>query len=143
MLKKYENRKEDLAVTADELDKWKDIIDKMYYPFDEELGVFVQHDTFLDKDLMKVEDLDPSNLPLNKNWSWDRILRSCFIKQADVLQGIYMFSDRYSNIEKKKNYEFYEPMTVHESSLSACLQVLSRRQVWSGYKQIDLIHVLS
>lgn len=138
MLKKYENRKEDLAVTADELDKWKDIIDKMYYPFDEELGVFVQHDTFLDKDLMKVEDLDPINLPLNKNWSWDRILRSCFIKQADVLQGIYMFSDRYSNIEKKKNYEFYEPMTVHESSLSACIHSILACEIGLGDKAVNM-----
>ncbi|MDY4560699.1 MAG: glycoside hydrolase family 65 protein [Peptostreptococcus porci] len=112
---------ENLKVTLDEVNRWQDIIDKMYLPYDEELDVFVQHDTFLDKDLKKVEELDPSNLPLNQNWSWDKILRSCFIKQADVLQGIYLFNDKYTIEQKKKNYEFYEPMTVHESSLSACI----------------------
>ena len=59
----------------------------MYLPYDEELGVFVQHDTFLDKDLMPADALSPADRPLNQKWSWDRILRSCFIKQADVLQG--------------------------------------------------------
>ena len=48
----------------------------MYYPSDEELNVFVQHDTFLDKDLMTADQLAPEHRPLNQNWSWDRILRS-------------------------------------------------------------------
>lgn len=51
---------------------------------------------------MPVTDLDPENLPLNQNWSWDRILRSCFIKQADVLQGIYFFGDQFTEEEKRK-----------------------------------------
>src|SRR5690606_41429774 len=59
----------------------------MYYPYVEELGVFEQQDGFMDKELLTVADLSPEDLPLNQNWSWDRILRSCFIKQADVLQG--------------------------------------------------------
>ncbi|WP_236875902.1 PRD domain-containing protein, partial [Clostridioides difficile] len=40
------------------------------------------------------------NFPLNQNWSWDKILRSCFIKQADVLQGIYYFGNRFTKEEK-------------------------------------------
>jgi len=52
----------------------------MYYPYDEELGIFVQHDTFLDKELMTIHDLSQEDKLINKNWSWDKILRSCFIK---------------------------------------------------------------
>ncbi len=80
----------------------------MYFPEDQELGVFVQHDTFLDKDLMPVSDLDPKHLPLNQNWSWDHILRSCFIKQADVLQGIYFFGDQFSKEEKQRNFRDFQ-----------------------------------
>lgn len=112
---------ENLKVNLDELNKWQDIIDNMYYPYDEDLKVFVQHDTFLDKDLMTVDKIEKGQRPLNQHWSWDRILRSCFIKQADVLQGIYLFDNKFSKEEIKRNYEFYEPMTVHESSLSACI----------------------
>ena len=107
-----------ITISEEELAKWKDIAENMYFPVDEELGIFVQHDTFLDKDLMPVSDIPTSDLPLNQHWSWDKILRSCFIKQADVLQGIYFFNDTFTKEEKQKNFDFYEPMTVHESSLS-------------------------
>ncbi|HSP83962.1 MAG TPA: glycosyl hydrolase family 65 protein, partial [Gillisia sp.] len=53
--------------------------------------------------------------------SWDRILRSCYIKQADVLQGFYFFEDKFSKEELEKHFQFYEPLTVHESSLSPCV----------------------
>ncbi|SUA20036.1 putative maltose phosphorylase [Neisseria gonorrhoeae] len=108
-------------VSAAELEKWADISANMYRPHDEELGVFVQHDGFLDKDIRPVSALSPDDLPLNQKWSWDKILRSPFIKQADVLQGIYFFGDRFDMDEKRRNFDFYEPMTVHESSLSPCI----------------------
>jgi maltose phosphorylase len=48
-------------------------------------------------------------------------LRSCYIKQADVLQGIYFFEDQYDLDTIRRNFDFYEPRTVHESSLSPCV----------------------
>lgn len=117
----HSERVNELKISIEEQNKWKEIINKMYYPFDNELNVFVQHDTFLDKDLMTVAQLAPEDRPLNQNWSWDRILRSCFIKQADVLQGMYFLNHNYTIEEKRRNFEFYEPMTVHESSLSPCI----------------------
>ncbi|MCX2744206.1 glycoside hydrolase family 65 protein [Mangrovivirga sp. M17] len=104
-----------------EKSKWNEVIEKMYYPYDEEKQVYLQQDGFLDKVLMPVNELDKTSRPINQNWSWDRILRSCFIKQADVLQGLYFFEDNFSKDEIKRNFEFYEPMTVHESSLSPCV----------------------
>jgi len=97
------------------------IIDKIYLPFDEERGVFLQQEGFLDKELMPVSDIPKGQRPINQNWSWDRILRSCFIKQADVLQGLYFFEDEFDTDTIQRNFDFYEPMTVHESSLSPCV----------------------
>ena len=57
----------------------------------------------------------PEDRPLNQKWSWDRILRSCFIKQADVLQGLYFLEHLYDKETIRRNFDFYEPMTVHES----------------------------
>ncbi|MEA3318039.1 MAG: glycosyl hydrolase family 65 protein, partial [Bacteroidota bacterium] len=68
-----------------------------------------------------VNTLDKNERPINQKWSWDRILRSCYIKQADVLQGIYFFEEDFSIKEIKQNFDFYEPITVHESSLSPCI----------------------
>lgn len=113
-----------LKLQDEEMKQWKTIIDNMYYPYDEERQVFLQQDGFLDKELIPVKDLAPEHLPINQNWSWDRILRSCYIKQADVLQGLYFLGDRYDLETKKRNFDFYEPLTVHESSLSPCLHVI-------------------
>jgi maltose phosphorylase len=118
---------------AEETAKWKDITEKMYYPKDEKRGVILQQDGFLDKELIHVKDLPPSERPLNQKWSWDRILRSCFIKQADVLQGIFLFEDDFDMDTIKKNFDFYEPMTVHESSLSPCVHVILASKI--GYKE--------
>ncbi len=128
----------DLNVTAAEAAKWQDIIANMYYPYDEELAVFVQHDGFLDKDIRPVADLKPEDLPLNQKWSWDKILRSPFIKQADVLQGIYFFGDRFSLDEKRRNFEFYEPMTVHESSLSPSVHAILAAELGMEAKAVEM-----
>lgn len=127
-----------VTISEEELAKWQEIIDNMYFPYDEELGVFVQHDTFLDKDLMTVRELDPENLPLNQKWSWDKILRSCFIKQADVLQGLYFFNHEYSLEEKRRNFEFYEPMTVHESSLSPSIHAILAAELGMEEKALEM-----
>ncbi|MDX1942395.1 MAG: glycoside hydrolase family 65 protein [Saprospiraceae bacterium] len=104
-----------------EANKWKEIIEKMYFPQDEKLGIFVQHEGFMDKELLTVADLPKDQRPINQKWSWDRILRSVFIKQADVLQGLYAFEDHFDTDTIRRNFEFYEPRTVHESSLSPCV----------------------
>ncbi len=107
-----------------ELPKWRDIRKKMYFPSDKKLGIFLQQEDYLDKEQILVKNLDAKHLPLNQKWSWDRILRSCFIKQADVLQGIYFFEERFTKDEMQRNFDFYEPRTVHESSLSPCVHVI-------------------
>lgn len=109
---------------VEEQKHWQEIIDKMFYPTDEKLGIFLQQDGYLDKEQVLVKDLPATDRPLNQKWSWDRILRSCFIKQADVLQGIYFFEEDYDLETIRRNYDFYEPRTVHESSLSPCVHAI-------------------
>ncbi|NJM80208.1 MAG: glycoside hydrolase family 65 protein, partial [Flavobacterium sp.] len=104
-----------------ELTSWKKVADKMYFPYSEELGVYLQQDGFLDKELITVANLDKSQRPINQKWSWDRILRSPYIKQADTLQGFYFFEDHFTKQQLEKHFDFYEPFTVHESSLSPCV----------------------
>ncbi|MCI5955824.1 MAG: glycoside hydrolase family 65 protein [Clostridiales bacterium] len=125
-------RREALGITEDELKHMLDVMQNMYYPEDEALGIFVQHDTFLDKELMPASALPASERPINQHWSWDRILRSCFIKQADVLQGLYFLNHLYDTETIRRNFDFYEPMTVHESSLSPCVHSILAAQL--GYR---------
>lgn len=104
-----------------EMNEWQHIIDNMFYPYHDKLKIHLQQDGFMDKEQCLVKDLPKSEIPLNQKWSWDRILRSCFIKQADVLQGLYFFEDQFTTEEIRRNFDFYEVRTVHESSLSPCI----------------------
>jgi len=104
-----------------EFTRWLDIYNRIFLPEDKKKGVFLQQEGYMDKEQILVKNLPTSQRPLNQKWSWDRILRSCFIKQADVLQGIYFFEDDFDLKTIKRNFDFYEARTVHESSLSPCV----------------------
>ena len=106
---------------AEETERWEHILENMYLGYDEGLGIFLQQDGFLDKELIQTKDMRPEDRPINQKWSWDRILRSCYIKQADTLQGVYLFEDEFDLETIERNFDFYEPLTVHESSLSPCV----------------------
>ena len=125
-------------VDDEDINKWSKIAQNMYLPYDEDLDIIVQHDDFLDKEFIKVKDLPKENLPLNQKWSWDKILRSCYIKQADVLQGIYYFGDKFTKEQKKKNFDFYEPYTVHESSLSPSIYSIIASEIDNLEKAYEL-----
>lgn len=129
---------EKLAVTDEEKQHWQAIVDQMYLPHDEKLNIFVQHDGFLDKDIQPVSAIPADQLPINQHWSWDKILRSPYIKQGDVLQGIWDFIDDYTPAQKKANFDFYEPLTVHESSLSAAIHSVLAADLHYEDKAVEL-----
>jgi len=108
-------------LTNAETNLWSEVSKNMFFPYDKKREIYLQQDGFLDKEMIKVNDLKKSERPINQKWSWDRILRSPYIKQADVLQGFYLFEDHFSKKELEKHFDFYEPFTVHESSLSPCV----------------------
>ncbi len=104
-----------------ETSRWKKIIKDMYFPYDFNRKIYLQQDGFLDKELIPASQLKPEDRPINQKWSWDRILRSPYIKQADTLQSIFWFEDDFERNSIERHFDFYEPLTVHESSLSCCI----------------------
>ncbi len=117
----YQRIKKKTSLNKTEIESWKEIARNIYLPFDSKRGVYLQQDGFLDKEFKFANEIPTNERPINQNWSWDKILRSPYIKQADVLQGFYFFEDHFNKNELRKHFEFYEPFTVHESSLSACV----------------------
>lgn len=134
----YRASVERLVLSDKEIESFIDISGRMYLPESEELGIFIQQDGYLDKEQLLVSQLDPKELPLNQKWSWDRILRSCFIKQADVLQGLWFLNDEYTMEAKARNFDFYEPRTVHESSLSPCVHSILAAELGRESKAYEL-----
>ena len=92
-------------INDDEVEQWTEVAENMFFPKSKKHQVYLQQDGFLDKELTSVAQLDPSQRPINQKWSWDRILRSPYIKQADVLQGFYFFEDHFSTEELEKHFE--------------------------------------
>lgn len=123
---------------SEELTRWKQIRENIYLPVDSKQGIFLQQEGYMDKEQVLVADLDPKERPLNQKWSWDRILRSCFIKQADVLQGLYFLEERFDTQTIKRNFEFYEARTVHESSLSPCVHSVLASRIGNLSKAYEL-----
>ena len=128
----------DADVSVAECDDWKRIAASMCLPQQEGTAIRLQQDGFLDKDLKPASSLPAQERPINQVWSWDRILRSCFIKQADVLQGFYFFPDEFSDEELEANFDFYEPMTVHESSLSPCVHSILAAKLGREDKALEM-----
>ena len=100
--------------------------------------IFVQHDTFLDKDLTPIADMPQDIRPINQNWSWDRILRSPYIKQSDTLHAMFYFPDAFTEEEKRNNFNFYEPLTVHESSLSPSVHAILAADLQMADKAVEM-----
>ena len=125
------------AFAASEITRWDEITSNMYFPYDADRNVYLQQDGFLDKELIPVSQLSADQRPIVEHWSWDRILRSCYIKQADVLQGFYFFEDEFDLDSHKRHFDFYEPLTVHESSLSPCIHSILANKIGNSDKAYE------
>ncbi|WP_418697612.1 family 65 glycosyl hydrolase domain-containing protein [Bacteroides sp.] len=121
-----------------ESEQWRDIIANLYLPEDPARGIFVQDDGYMDKVLQTTEAIPPEERPINQHWSWDRILRSCYIKQSDVLLGLYLYNFHFDTDTIRRNFEFYEPMTVHESSLSPHIHSILAARIGKVEKAYEL-----
>ncbi len=134
----FEDLCQEIKFANEEIFVWKDIVENMYLPENKELGIFLQQDGFLDKPLTLAADIPESQRPIFQHWTWDRILRSSPLRQADVLLGLYFFEEHFDIKTIKRNFDFYEPLTVHESSLSASTHSIIASSVGDKQKAYDL-----
>lgn len=118
--------------------RWKEIIANMYFPMIGDTNIFAQQEGFEDKELIPVSELKSEERPINQYWSWDRILRSVYIKQADVLQSLYFFENEFDLETIKANFDYYEKFTVHESSLSPCVYAVLAAKIGYFEKAYEL-----
>lgn len=129
---KYLELKRKLELQEEEILVWKKAADNMYLPYNEELGINPQDDSFIYKELYDIEEISVERLPLVFNWHPLNIWRYQICKQADVLLLMLLLSEKFSVELKKANFDYYEPKTTHDSSLSACIFSVIASEV--GYK---------
>lgn len=117
-----------------ELDEWDAAADAMYIPFDDELGINPQDSEFLDLEPWDWEVTPADHFPLLLHYHPLVIYRHQVLKQADVVLAMFLRSERFPVEQKRRNFDFYDPITTGDSSLSACVQAVVAAEV--GYEEL-------
>jgi alpha,alpha-trehalose phosphorylase len=125
------------GLSPDEPEAWAEAAERMYLPHDERLGVNPQDDSFLDKELWDFENTPAENYPLLLHYHPLNLYRAQVIKQADTLLAMFLMNGHFSAAEKKRNFDYYDPITTHDSSLSVCIQSIIANEIGYADKAID------
>jgi alpha,alpha-trehalose phosphorylase len=127
---------EALGVSTEEAASWRDAANAMYIPFDERLGVHPQHEGFTDYARWDFKNTPEEKYPLLLHYPYFQLYRKQVVKQADLVLAMYLRSEAFTAEQKAANFAYYEPLTVRDSSLSACIQAVIAAEVG----QLDLAH---
>ncbi|MBV9205746.1 MAG: glycoside hydrolase family 65 protein, partial [Actinobacteria bacterium] len=125
---------EALGVTTEEAASWRDAAAAMYLPFDERLGVHPQHEGFTSYARWDFKNTPEDRYPLLLHYPYFQLYRKQVVKQADLVLAMYLRPDAFTAEQKARNFAYYEPLTVRDSSLSACTQAVVAAEVG----QLDL-----
>ena len=128
---------EKTGVTDAEAERWNEIADRMYLPIGED-GLIEQHDGFFDLPHTDIDAIPVTDFPLYEHWSYDRIYRTDMIKQPDVLMMLYLYNSSFSEAVKRRNYAYYQPRTIHESSLSPAIHSILAAELGQMEEAMDL-----
>jgi len=110
------------GLDGEEIESWRRAAEAMYIPFDQELGIHLQDENFQDKEPWDLETELPENFPLLLRYHPLVIYRHRVIKQADVVLALFLLGNQFSAEEKRRNFDYYDPLTTGDSSLSVCIQ---------------------
>ena len=110
------------GVTPGEMDTWESIADMMYLPYDDNLGIHPQDASFLDLEPWDFDGTPPDKYPLLLHFHPLVIYRHQVLKQADVVLAMYLRSEHFDLDQRRRNFDYYDPITTGDSSLSACVQ---------------------
>ena len=117
----YDRLAAGIGLETEETELWKLAADNMYLPYSEKHGIHMQDDTFLDKKVWDFENIPRENYPLLLHYHPLVIYRHQVCKQADVVLALFLLGHKFSLEQKRRDYEYYEKVTTHDSSLSACI----------------------
>lgn len=125
-----------LGLDNDEVEEWRRVAAGMAIPFDEGLGIHPQDDFFLDREVWDLSQTPRELRPLLLHYHPLVIYRFQVLKQADVVLALFLQGDRFTLEEKRADFEYYDPITTGDSTLSAVVQSIIAAEV--GYHEVAL-----
>ncbi len=117
------------GVTDDELGAWHRACDAMYLPYDDDLGIHPQDACFLERERWDFDGTPADKYPLLLHFHPLVIYRHQVLKQADVVLAMFLRGEHFPTDQKRRNFDYYDPMTTGDSSLSACVQSIVASEV--------------
>ena len=123
-----------VGLQPDETKRWTRAAESMYLPYDDELGIHPQDDNFLEREPWDFDGTPPEKYPLLLHYHPLVIYRHQVLKQADVVLAMVLRGDQFSLDQKRRNFDYYDPITTGDSSLSACVQAMAAAQI--GYEEL-------
>ena len=117
------------ALEPSEAKAWIHAAENMYVPYDEKLKIIPEDDNFLDKEPWDFRNTPADHYPLLLFYHPLNIYRKRVIKQADVILAMFLLGDVFSPESKKRNFDFYDPLTTGDSSLSSCVEAIIAAQI--------------
>jgi alpha,alpha-trehalose phosphorylase len=127
--KRYPDRADELGVDAEEAASWRDAAEKMHIPYDERLGVHPQAEGFTRHQVWDFDHTAPDQYPLLLHFPYFDLYRKQVVKQADLVLAMLRRPDAFTPEQKLKNFDYYESLTVRDSSLSASIQAVIAAEV--------------
>ncbi len=118
-----------LEIHPDEPEEWCRAAERMFVPYDERTGVLLQDEHFLNRKRWDFEGTPVEKYPLLLHYHPLNIYRHQVIKQTDVVLAMFLAGDRFSLEEKRRVFEYYDPLTTGDSSLSSCVQSVMASEV--------------
>jgi alpha,alpha-trehalose phosphorylase len=118
-----------VRLQASELDSWERAAAAMYVPFDEERQIHPQDDTFLSREPWDLDGTPRDKFPLLLHYHPLVIYRHQVLKQADIVLAMFLLGNEFPEEQKRRNFDYYDPITTGDSSLSACVQSIIAAEI--------------
>lgn len=125
----YDAAIRDRGLTEKETEKFRMIAENMYIPYQEETGIFEQHEGYFNLPHIDIDQISMEEFPLYHHWTYDRIYRNNMLKQPDVLMMMLLYNKDFTKEQLESNYDYYEPKCIHESSLSPSVHSILASQL--------------
>ena len=126
---RHPERAEELGISVGETHEWLKAADAMFIPYDERLGVHPQAENFTEHEVWDFAGTAADKYPLLLHFPYFDLYRKQVVKQADLVLAMLMRTDAFTAGQKARNFEYYERLTVRDSSLSACCQAVIAAEV--------------
>jgi alpha,alpha-trehalose phosphorylase len=125
---RHPDRAARLGVDDEESAAWRDAAEAMHIPYNDELGVHEQHAGFTRYQRWDFAGTRPDQYPLMLHFPYFDLYRKQVVKQADLVLAMYTCAGHFDDEHIARNFAYYEPLTVRDSSLSACVQAVIAAQ---------------